>query len=90
MRKIDGSQGEGGGSILRLASALALINEEKVKIENIRKKRPTSGLRPQQLLGLQALTEIWGDSSYFSGRSMDVFVSKLRKYLKHDNRSYSF
>jgi two-component system OmpR family response regulator len=32
-----------------------------------------------------ALKEIWGDSSYFSGRSMDVFVSKLRKYLKHDS-----
>lgn len=33
-----------------------------------------------------ALKEIWGDSSYFSGRSMDVFVSKLRKYLKHDSK----
>ena len=31
-----------------------------------------------------ALREIWGDESYFSGRSMDVFVSKLRKYLKND------
>lgn len=33
-----------------------------------------------------ALKEIWGDSSYFSGRSMDVFVSKLRKYLRHDSK----
>lgn len=33
-----------------------------------------------------ALNEIWGDASYFSGRSMDVFVSKLRKYLKDDAR----
>ncbi|MCP4580738.1 MAG: response regulator transcription factor [candidate division Zixibacteria bacterium] len=32
-----------------------------------------------------ALNEIWGNNSYFSGRSMDVFVSKLRKYL-HDDR----
>jgi DNA-binding response OmpR family regulator len=31
-----------------------------------------------------ALREIWGDESYFSGRSMDVFISKLRKYLKED------
>ncbi len=31
-----------------------------------------------------ALKEIWGDENYFSGRSMDVFVSKLRKYLKDD------
>ena len=60
MQIIDGSQGEGGGSILRLASSLALINEENVKIENIRKKRPIPGLRPQHLLGLQALTEMCG------------------------------
>jgi DNA-binding response OmpR family regulator len=33
-----------------------------------------------------ALRQIWGDESYFSGRSMDVFVSKLRKYLKDDPR----
>ncbi len=31
-----------------------------------------------------ALREIWGDTGYFSGRSMDVFVSRLRKYLKAD------
>lgn len=31
-----------------------------------------------------ALRELWGDETYFSGRSMDVFVSKLRKYLKDD------
>lgn len=32
-----------------------------------------------------ALREIWGDESYFSGRSMDVFISKLRKYLREDD-----
>jgi DNA-binding response OmpR family regulator len=31
-----------------------------------------------------ALRTICGNESYFSGRSMDVFVSKLRKYLKDD------
>ena len=31
-----------------------------------------------------ALRKIWGDESYFSGRSMDVFISKLRKHLKAD------
>jgi len=33
-----------------------------------------------------ALREIWGEESYFNARSMDVFVSKLRKYLKDDAR----
>lgn len=31
-----------------------------------------------------ALTEIWGEDNYFTARSMDVFVTKLRKYLKAD------
>jgi len=33
-----------------------------------------------------ALREIWGDENYFNSRSMDVFISKLRKYLKDDSR----
>lgn len=32
----------------------------------------------------QALTEIWGDTDYFIGRSMDVFIARLRKYLRHE------
>ncbi len=33
----------------------------------------------------QILTEIWGQDDYFLGRSMDVFISRLRKYLSADN-----
>lgn len=33
-----------------------------------------------------ALKQIWGDDSYFNARSMDVFISKLRKYLNDDPR----
>lgn len=31
-----------------------------------------------------ALKKIWGDDNYFTTRSMDVFITKLRKYLKDD------
>jgi len=31
-----------------------------------------------------ALKEIWHDDSYFNARSMDVYITKLRKYLKED------
>jgi DNA-binding response OmpR family regulator len=31
-----------------------------------------------------ALRNIWGDDNYFTTRSMDVFITKLRKYLKDD------
>ncbi len=32
----------------------------------------------------EALTKIWKEDNYFTARSMDVFVTKLRKYLKSD------
>ena len=32
----------------------------------------------------KALNEIWGASDYFTARSMDVYVTKLRKYFKDD------
>jgi len=31
-----------------------------------------------------ALKAIWGDDNYFNGRSMDVYIAKLRKHLKED------
>lgn len=33
-----------------------------------------------------ALKEVWGDDNYFNGRSMDVYIAKLRKYLAPDPR----
>ena len=33
-----------------------------------------------------ALKRIWGSDTYFNGRSMDVYIAKLRKYLKEDTK----
>lgn len=33
----------------------------------------------------EILKHVWGDDDYFLGRSLDVFISKLRKYLSEDN-----
>ena len=42
-------------------------------------------LNKNQLLTREnALKYVWGDDDYFIGRSMDVFITKLRKYLKDD------
>lgn len=38
-------------------------------------------LMPREL----ALTKIWRDDNYFTSRSMDVYIAKLRKYLKMDD-----
>ena len=39
-------------------------------------------LMPREL----ALTKIWRDDNYFTSRSMDVYIAKLRKYLKQDEK----
>jgi two-component system OmpR family response regulator len=40
-----------------------------------------------EILDRQAtLRAIWGDDNYFNGRSMDVYIAKLRKLLKEDDR----
>jgi two-component system, OmpR family, response regulator len=33
-----------------------------------------------------ALKKVWGSETYFNGRSMDVYIAKLRKYFKEDDR----
>ncbi len=32
------------------------------------------------------LKKLWGENDYFLGRSMDVFISRLRKYIKEDDK----
>lgn len=41
--------------------------------------------RNQVLDRKMALDYLWGDDSFFNARSMDVFITKLRKYLKKDS-----
>jgi DNA-binding winged helix-turn-helix (wHTH) protein len=34
----------------------------------------------------QILKHLWGNDDYFSGRSLDVFISRLRKYFQDDKQ----
>ncbi len=68
-------------------------NKQKLSIDNSEMKLTT---KENELLYLlcknknnimersYALKAIWGDDNYFNGRSMDVYIAKLRKHLKND------
>ena len=56
--KINGDHGEGGGQIIRSAIALSCITKKPVHIENIRKNRKVSGLRPQHITAITVLQKI--------------------------------
>jgi len=56
--KIDGSQGEGGGQIIRTSLALSLVTGQPFRIDNIRARRRKPGLLRQHLTGVEAATQI--------------------------------
>jgi RNA 3'-terminal phosphate cyclase (ATP) len=56
--EIDGSFGEGGGQILRTALSLSCITGNTLRLFNIRKGRKKSGLMPQHLTCVNAISEI--------------------------------
>ncbi len=58
--EIDGSEGEGGGQILRSALALSLITGRPFRLFNVRAGRPKPGLAAQHLMSVKAASEIGG------------------------------
>jgi len=57
--RIDGSQGEGGGQILRTAVSLAAITGKPIEVTNIRAKRSNPGLRPQHMTGIKIIDDLF-------------------------------
>ncbi len=67
MINIDGSQGEGGGQILRSSLALSLVTGKPFKIEKIRARRSKPGLMRQHLTAVNAAVEV-GDAQVEGNR----------------------
>ena len=58
--EIDGSQGEGGGQVLRTSLTLSAVTGRPVRIEKIRAGREKPGLKRQHLTCVKAVAEICG------------------------------
>jgi len=74
------------GTTLRYNSLELITPEgkEKLTLREAQLLRHLMMNRNKSLTREQILTEIWGQDDYFLGRSMDVFISRLRKYLAPD------
>src|SRR5215218_4586786 len=57
--RIDGSQGEGGGQILRTAISLSAITGKPIEVSNIRANRTNPGLRPQHMAGIRIIADLF-------------------------------
>lgn len=64
---------------IRLGSSIQRISPKESELLLLLCRQVNSVL-PRE----DALKSIWGDDNYFTTRSMDVFITKLRKYLKDD------
>jgi RNA 3'-phosphate cyclase len=57
---IDGSHGEGGGQLVRMACALAALTTRPIRLTNVRARRDPPGLAPQHLAAVQAVAALCG------------------------------
>ncbi len=75
----------GGFTFNPKKQVLAIKGEEnKLTTKENQLLKLLSANRNEVLARQDALTQVWGDDTYHNGRSMDVYITKLRKHLRAD------
>lgn len=90
--EIDGSFGEGGGSILRLSAGFSILFNQPIRVYNIRANRSNPGLRLQHVLGLKTLANLTtsGLSDCSVGTETITFrpnIAKIQERIEVDIRT---
>ena len=79
---IDGSQGEGGGQIVRSSLSLSVLTGQPFRIDNIRAGRPKPGLLRQHLTALQAAAAVSGgkysDGTGLGSKTVEFYPGSIR------------
>lgn len=81
LMEIDGGILEGGGQILRIASALSCITSTPIAVNNIRAGRKNPGLRPQHLSGLELSRDLSGgvlNGGEIGSQRIELFPKTLK------------
>jgi DNA-binding response OmpR family regulator len=76
-----------GNCVLDSSNLLLTIGKQAIQLTSIETRLlRLLGTRLNQLIARETIQKaIWEDDGYYVGRSMDVFISRLRKLLKPDN-----
>ena len=65
--------------LLKRGSAEKSLTQKEAEVLRLLYQNKERVLKREEIL-----KQVWGNDDYFMGRSMDVFISKLRKYLRDD------
>lgn len=93
MRRSNNSKKDNGEQLFTIGKFHFDAQQQTLKIGKESKKLTSKEAALLRLLALNlnetlerdtALNKVWGKDDYFTARSMDVFITKLRKYLKAD------
>lgn len=68
---IDGSEGEGGGQIIRSSMALSVLSQTPIHITNIRAGRKKPGLKRQHVTSVRAAAELCGGAATLDGAELE-------------------
>lgn len=69
--KIDGSEGEGGGQIIRSSMALSVLSNTPIRITNIRAGRKKPGLKRQHVTSVQAVADVCAGTASVTGATLE-------------------
>ena len=93
IRRVPENKGEGRAEIISIGKYAFDFNNQSLTIGD-NSKRITekesdilnylSTRRNHVIKREELLKDLWGENDYFLGRSLDVFITKIRKYLKED------